>query len=70
MIEPKRQVLTVSEAARVFGVSPRTLRRYVDRGHLPGIRLGRRVFIPVEALRRLLEAGDKPRGWRGEGEEA
>ena len=64
-MKPEKQVLTTTEAARIFGVSPRTLRKYVDRGLLPGIRLGRRVFIPVEALRRLLGAEVKAK----EGEE-
>lgn len=68
VMEPEKQFLTVAEAARVFGVSPRTLRRYVKRKLLPGVQLGRRIFIPVEALRRLLEVGDKPKGCRGEGE--
>ena len=39
-------VVTVAEAASVFGVDARTVIRAIDNGELPALRLGRRVLIP------------------------
>lgn len=42
-----------SQAAKIIGVTPRTIYNYVDRGVLPGRREGlkRRIRIRVEDLR-------------------
>jgi excisionase family DNA binding protein len=42
--------MTVAEAARRLGVSPRTVQRQVAAGKLPAIRLGRSVRIPSDAV--------------------
>ncbi len=39
-------VVTVAEAASVFGVDVRTVTRAIQNGELPALRLGRRVLIP------------------------
>ena len=39
-------VVTVSEAASVFGVDVRTVTRAIENGELQAVRLGRRVLIP------------------------
>lgn len=39
-------VVTVAEAAAVFGVDVRTVTRAIENGELPALRLGRRVLIP------------------------
>ena len=39
-------VVTVAEAASVFGVDVRTVARAIDSGEIPVVRLGRRVLIP------------------------
>ncbi|WP_218122500.1 excisionase family DNA-binding protein [Blastococcus aurantiacus] len=39
-------VVSVAEAASVFGVDVRTVTRAIDNGELPALRLGRRVLIP------------------------
>ena len=39
-------VVTVAQAASVFGVDVRTVTRAIDNGELPALRLGRRVLIP------------------------
>jgi excisionase family DNA binding protein len=39
-------VVTVAQAASVFGVDVRTVTRAIGNGELPAIRLGRRVLIP------------------------
>ncbi len=47
------QRLTVSarEAGAMLGVSDRVVWRQVRLGRLPAVRVGKRVYIPVEALR-------------------
>jgi excisionase family DNA binding protein len=42
--------MTVAEAARRLGVSPRTVQRQVAAGKIPALRLGRTVRIPVDAV--------------------
>ena len=39
-------VVTVAQAAAVFGVDVRTVSRAIENGELPALRLGRRVLIP------------------------
>ena len=39
-------VVTVAQAASVFGVDVRTVSRAIENGELPALRLGRRVLIP------------------------
>lgn len=40
----------VAEASEVLGVHPRTLRRAIDRGEFPGVKIGRRYRVPPSAL--------------------
>ena len=47
---PPRPWCSVAEAARLLGVSDRTVRRAVARGDLPHRRVGRRLLIEREAL--------------------
>jgi len=49
-----RRTLSVREAAEVLGVSRGHLYALLQRGELKGIRLGRRVVVPLEALEALL----------------
>ena len=39
-------VVTLAQAASVFGVDVRTVTRAIQNGELPALRLGRRVLIP------------------------
>ncbi|MFD2093632.1 helix-turn-helix domain-containing protein [Blastococcus deserti] len=39
-------VVTLAQAAAVFGVDVRTVTRAIENGELPALRLGRRVLIP------------------------
>ncbi len=50
-----RLSLSVAEAAVVLGISPNTVTAEIRKGRLPSIRHGRRVLIPVAALRRRLD---------------
>ncbi|WP_448639707.1 helix-turn-helix domain-containing protein [Geodermatophilus sp. URMC 63] len=53
-------VVTVAQAASVFGVDVRTVARAIKNGELPAVRLGRRVLIPRLPLLAVLgvTAGD------------
>ncbi len=39
-------VVTLAQAASVFGVDVRTVTRAIENGDLPALRLGRRVLVP------------------------
>lgn len=57
--EHVRLTLSVSEAARLLGVSRALAYELVARGELPSLRLGRRVVVPRKALERLLDTEDR-----------
>jgi excisionase family DNA binding protein len=44
----------VREASRLTSLSVRTIRRYIASGQLRAARLGRRVVVPLEAIRVLI----------------
>lgn len=48
--------MTVEAAARQLGVSRSTMYQAVNRKEVPSIRIGRRILIPIRALKRLLES--------------
>ena len=55
-------VVTVAQAAAVFGVDVRTVTRAIQHGELPALRLGRRVLIPrLPLLAALGVRDDDPR---------
>jgi len=45
-----RTFLTVEEAARLFKVSTKTIRRRVTSGEWPHVRIGRQIRIELEAI--------------------
>lgn len=47
--------MTVSEAARVLGISRSSAYECVRRGELRAVRLGRRLVVPRSAVTELLE---------------
>jgi len=51
-----RVALTPTEVARLLGVDRRTISRAIEDGDLPGVRIGRKIFISREALVRKFEA--------------
>jgi excisionase family DNA binding protein len=53
---PEALALSKLEAARVLGVSIRTVDRLIALKHLPVRRLGRRVLIPRNSLQNLLRS--------------
>jgi excisionase family DNA binding protein len=51
---PEALAMSKLEAARMLGVSVRTVDRLIALKHLPVRRLGRRVLIPRNSLQNLL----------------
>jgi excisionase family DNA binding protein len=46
--------ISVEEAAHRLGIARSTAYQYVRTGHLPSVRLGARLLVPIAALERLL----------------
>src|SRR5262245_22479156 len=55
------EAVSAREAADALGVSERTIRRAIDRGELPAIKLGRAFRIPRPVLDEYRAARDHPR---------
>lgn len=53
--EKGRLTLNVPEAGELLGISRSTAYALANSGHLPTIRLGKRILVPRQALERLLE---------------
>jgi len=51
----ERLAVGINEAARVIGLSPWTIRKYIANGKIAAIRIGRRVLIEPSELLRLIE---------------
>lgn len=50
----ERVTISVDEAAAMLGVSRTSAYEYVRTGHLPAIRMGRRLLVPIRAIDDLL----------------
>ncbi len=55
------RLLTVAETASFFQVSEKTIRRLIDRGELPVVRLGRSVRIDPEAIEKMMVQSEQDR---------
>ena len=49
-----RLTLSVAEVAERLGVHPSFVRRLIQDGRIPSVRLGRRVLVPVRGLEEVL----------------
>jgi excisionase family DNA binding protein len=49
--------VSIEEAARLSGLSKYTIRAYERRGLIKATRIGRRVLIPIDELKRVLRDG-------------
>jgi len=47
----------IVEGANIIGVSPYTLRRWINQKRLPFYKLGRRVLLSRDDLEQFIEAG-------------
>ncbi len=54
--QPNRTV-TVPEAARMVGISRSHAYDLIHRGELAGVRLGRRIVVPISAIDKMLASG-------------
>lgn len=50
-------VLTIPQCAKVYNLSPYTLRRWVKTGVLNAIRSGKKIFINTDTLNNFLSSG-------------
>jgi excisionase family DNA binding protein len=50
--------MSVREAAEALGASTTAVRRWIKSGELPAVRIGGRIFITHDGLRKRLEIGD------------
>lgn len=55
MTENEKKILSVTEAAKILGVSRNLAYEGVMRGQIPSIRIGRRILVPRVALDKLLQ---------------
>ena len=53
--EIERLAFSVQEAAEAIGVSSRMLHDYIRDGSIPHFRMGTRVLIPADELRKFIE---------------
>ena len=53
----ERATVTVPQAGEMLGISRNGSYEAARRGEIPTIRLGRRLVVPLAALRRMLEEG-------------
>ncbi len=55
MVDPDHPAtMTVEQAGAFLGISRRTAHRAAAAGHIPTIRLGRRILVPTALLHRML----------------
>ncbi len=58
-LDPDKQVLTVEEAAKYFGVQKSTIYSWAWRRKIPSVKMGRRLLFNQEDLDRIIEAGKR-----------
>jgi len=57
----ERLAISIPEAAKLLGLSRNSAYEAAKRGELPTLILGRRILVPLSALKKLLvEAGHRP----------
>jgi excisionase family DNA binding protein len=49
-------LVSIKDAAGALSISPWTLRKYVSKGIIPCVRIGRRVLIEPTALENLIDS--------------
>lgn len=54
--------MTVTEAAKVLRMSPKTVYRGIERGEIPSIRAGRTIRVPSAKLAEMLGVPYPPPG--------
>lgn len=54
-------LLNVSDICEITGMSAQTVRRCVERGEIPGCKIGRRWFVPKSRFIEFVEGGNAHR---------
>jgi predicted DNA-binding transcriptional regulator AlpA len=54
---PLKPLLSAADVMALFSRSDRTIRRYVERGHLASVQIGRALFFREEDVRALIAKG-------------
>ena len=49
---PVKRLYRPDEVAKLLNIGLRTVYRHVESGHIPGLRIGKLIRIPVEAFHR------------------
>lgn len=52
-MDPRPELCTVAQVAEILQVHEKTVRRWINEGRLPVVRIGRLVRIPSSALDEL-----------------
>ena len=52
----KKRLLTLKEAAEYLGLSPWSLRWHQTQGHLPYLKIGKRIMFDIKRLDQWIEA--------------
>jgi len=58
-LDPDKQLLTVEEAAKYFGVQKSTIYSWAWRRKIPSVKMGRRLLFDQKDLDRIIEAGKR-----------
>ena len=58
-LDPDKQLLTVEETAKYFGVRKSTIYSWAWRRKIPSVKMGRRLLFDREDLDRVIEAGKR-----------
>lgn len=61
MKEDASLTVSISEAARLLGISRGSAYSYANSGELPTVRIGRRLLVPRSRLIELVDAGRRGR---------
>jgi len=59
MESPKTRTISVPEAGEILGIGRNAAYDAAKAGQIPTIRIGRLLRVPVNALERMLEQGDR-----------
>ncbi len=55
MTEIKRQTVSIKEAAAILGLGRSSIYKLINTGKINPVRIGRRVLIRIEDLKKLIE---------------
>jgi len=52
-----RETLSTREAGERLGVSRKTMERHIRDGNVPGTKVGRKWFIPLSSIDKIIKGG-------------